>query len=134
VFDVTQFLTSHSPRPRCFPFLTFVQEYLDEAADIASICMFALFVSSVLSASALVSQLFNNIHPYGDNGKAVNISPQNMAVAAVVAIIAIVLLKTPQDLPPFEATSLFKHVMHPPVTLYRSFCGHLSRSHFASAS
>lgn len=110
-----------------------MQEFLDEAADVASICLFALFVSSVMSSSALVSQLFNNIHPNGDNRKAVHISPQNMAVAAVVTIIAIVLLKTPQDLPPFAATSLFKHVIHPPVALYRSFCGQ-SRSHFASAS
>lgn len=93
-------------------FFAVAKEYLDEAADVASICMFALFVSSVFSARALVSRLFNSIYPNGDHAKVTQIDPQHMSAVVVVSTIAAAfgVFKMAQDPLPVAANVVYKHV------------------------
>ncbi len=94
-------------------FLTLAQEYLDEAGDVASVVMFALFVHSAISSRACVSELFDSIHPNTDRVKSAQIIPEHLSTIVVVSTIAIAsgLFNLAQD--PSLASDSYKHVTFP---------------------
>jgi len=102
-----------------FPNAKTQQEYLDEAADVASICMFAFFLSSVFAAKTYVFHTFEQLKGDGAHRGGAQSNPYSTACFVVAAIIAAAFgilqkISPPTSSPlPVAAADFFKHV-HPP--------------------